>query len=85
MDTPQRHVVGHELAIGQEVVVFGLAVTEVMTDRLEDLPQSLSTLRPCGVVDHVFGHELVEGGGIALDGSLEERLNDRLRFRHLRP
>jgi hypothetical protein len=55
---------------------------KVVADRLEDLPQSRSTLGAGGVVDHVLGDEVIEDLGVARVASPEERLHDRLGFRH---
>jgi hypothetical protein len=49
---------------------------------LEDLPQSLSTLRPSGVVDHVLSHEVVEEMVIPGELSSKELFHHRLRFCH---
>jgi hypothetical protein len=80
--TPHSQVVRYEFPLGDDVVVLGFAVTKVMADRLEDLPQSRSTLRPSRVVDHVLGHQVVEDVVVAREASPEERLHYRLRFRH---
>jgi hypothetical protein len=53
-------VIRYELPIGDDVVVLDFAVTKVMADGGEYLPQSVSTLRPRGVVDHVLGHKVIE-------------------------
>jgi hypothetical protein len=78
----QSHVVRYELALGDEVVVLDFAVAKVMADGVEDLPQSFSTLRPSGVVDHVLGHELVEDMVVSGELSSEELLYHCLRFCH---
>jgi hypothetical protein len=79
---PQSHVVGYELALGDEMVVLDFAVAKVMADDVEDLPQSLSALRPRGVVDHVLGHEVVEDVVVPGEPSSEELFYHRLRFCH---
>ena len=79
---PHSHVVRYELAFSDEVVVLDFAVAKIMADDVEDLPQSVSTLRPSGVVDHVLGHEVVEDMVVSGELSSEELLYHRLRFCH---
>ena len=53
-----------------------------MADVVEDLAQSLSTLRPRGVVHHVLCHEVVEHMVVPGDLSSKELFYDCLRFCH---
>lgn len=58
-----RHVVDHELAFSDEVVVIDSDLfTEVVDDRREDLFPTFSALflRTCGVVHQVFGDKFVD-------------------------
>ena len=73
-------VLRYELALGDEVVVLDFAVAKVMADGVQDLLQSVSTLRPSGVVDHVFSHEVVEDMVVSGESSSKELLYHRLRF-----
>ena len=82
VDAPHSHMVRYELALGDEVVVLDIAVAKVMADDVEDLPQSISTLRRSGVVDHVLGHEVVEDMVVPGELSSEELFYHRLRFCH---
>jgi hypothetical protein len=79
---PHSHVVRDELALGDEVVVLDFAVPEVMADVVEDLPQSIATLRPSGVVHHVLRHEVVEDMVVPGELSSKELFYDCLRFCH---
>jgi hypothetical protein len=56
-----RHVVDHELAFSDEVVVIDSdLLTEIVDDRREDLFPTLSALRTCGVVHQAFGDKFVD-------------------------
>ena len=80
--TVHGHVVRDELSIGDQVVVLDFTVTKVMPNGVQDLPQSLSALRPSGVIDHVLGHQVVEYMVVPGKLSPEELLHHRLWLSH---
>jgi hypothetical protein len=87
-----RHVVDHELAFSDEVVVIDCDLfTEIVHDRREDLFPTLSALRtavgerapdvhPCGVVHQVFGDKFVDDAVITGHSSTKQFFDDILRF-----
>jgi hypothetical protein len=72
-----RHVVDDEVAFGDDVVVIdGDLVTEIVSERREDLFPTPSALRTsqivfttCGVVHHVFRDEFLDDTVIACHDS----------------
>ena len=70
----------YELAFGDKVVLLDFAFAKVMADGVENLPQSLSTLRPSGMVEHVLGHEVVKDMVVSGGLSSKELLYHCLRF-----
>ncbi len=58
-------MVRDEVAIGNEVVMLnGSVPTKVGSDYRVDLLPTLSTLKTCGVVHHVFCDQLVDGRAV---------------------
>jgi hypothetical protein len=80
--TAHRHVLRHEVTVGDQVVLLHVAVTEVVADGLEDLAQSVATLGSRSVVHHVDRHEVVEHAQVAGSLPSEELLDHRSRFCH---
>lgn len=78
MRSMQSHVVGDELALGDEVVVLdGEVFAEVVFDDPDDLLPPLATLAggTGGIVDHVLGEKLVDGRPVP---STEQLFDDAL-------
>ena len=62
MDPVHREVLRDEIAIADEVMLLAGDGAEIVLDDAEDEPQTLAALRSRGVIDHVFGDEIVEDG-----------------------
>jgi len=72
----------HELTVGDEMVLLHVSVTEVVVDGLEDLAQSLATLGPCSMVDHIDRDEVVEHAQVSGALPSKELLYHCSRFCH---
>jgi len=53
-------VLGHGVAVADEVVLFEGDRAQVVVDGAQDLRETVATLRPGRVVDHVLGDQVVE-------------------------
>jgi hypothetical protein len=56
----QGEVLGHGVAVADEVVLFEGDRTQVVVDGAQDLRETPAALRPGRVVDHVVGDQVVE-------------------------
>jgi len=80
--TPHRHVLHHQLTVCDEMVLLHVSVAEVVTDGLEDLAQSVATLGPRSMVNHVDRYELVEHAQVSGALASKELLYHRFGFCH---
>jgi hypothetical protein len=88
-----RHVVDHELAFSDEVVMIDSDLfTEIVDDQCEDLFPTLSALRTsqivfttCGVVHQVLGDKFVDNGVITSHYSTKQLVDDILRLATVHP
>src|SRR5215813_2429330 len=69
------------------VVIDGYLVAEIVVDHRDDAFPTVSALRTarvvfpaCGMVDHVFGNELVDDGEITSSRPTHQFLDDILRI-----
>lgn len=76
----EGEVLGHEVSLADEMVLFDGDRAQVVVDRGEDGPQTVAALRSGCVVRHVFGDELVEGGVITDVQPLVQLVDDCLRI-----
>jgi len=60
VDTVQRHMMGDEVVVGEEMMGFDGRLAEVVDDRCEDRFQTLPALGSGGVVDEVLGDKLLQ-------------------------
>ena len=60
MGAVHGEVLGHGVAVADEVVLFEGDRTQVVVDRAQDLRETAAALRPGRVVDHVVGDQVVE-------------------------
>jgi hypothetical protein len=80
MDSVHRHVVGDEVAVFDQVVVVDVRCRpEIVGDGCEDQLPTFTTLRACGVVDHVWRDEFVDDGVVTRAPSSKELFDDVLR------
>jgi len=75
-------VLHHEVTIGDEMVLLHVSVAKIVVDGIEDLPQSVATLWPCGVIHHVLGNEIVEDALVTGALASKQFVNHRSRFSH---
>ena len=60
MSTVHGEVLGHEVTVADEVVLFDGDRSQVVVDGAQDLRETAATLRARRVVHHVLGHKVVE-------------------------
>ena len=79
MGAVQGEVLGHDVTVADEVVLFDGDRSEVVVDHAQDLREPAATLRAGRVVDHVLGDEVVEDEGVARLLATEQLLDHRTR------
>lgn len=79
MGPVQREVLRHEIAVADEVVLLNDDGSEVGGDRAQNEVQTVTALGSRGVVDHVLGDEIVEGGGVPRLLTSKQIFDDVLR------
>ena len=69
-------VLGHDVTVADEVVLFEGDGSQVVIDDAQDSREAAATLRPGRVVDHVRGDEVVEDEILARLLATEQLLDD---------
>ena len=65
MGAVQSEVLGHDVTVADEVVLFDGDRSQVVVDDAQDSRETAATLQADRVVDHVLGDEVVEDKTVA--------------------
>src|SRR4051812_48053701 len=64
------------------MVLLHVSLAKIVVNGAEDLPQSVPTLRPCGVIHHVVGNEIVKNPLVTVALTAKQFVDHRSRFSH---
>ncbi len=65
MGAVQSEVLGHDVTVADEVVLFDCERSQVVVDDAQDSRETAATLHTGCVVDHVLGDEVIEDKTLA--------------------